>query len=104
LIVACRENRTVHARGVVEELDRTYGWRLARARIRESIRLAEAEAARMPITTFSPQSGASLDYRLLADEVLGREEAAEPTSSSGSRLHRLLTRTARFTAFRHRAV
>ena len=104
MIVACRVNRTVHARRVVDELDRTYGWRLARARIRESIRLAEAEAARMPISTYAPQSGACLDYRLLADEVLRREEAAEPSSSSGSRLHRLLTRTARFTAFRHRAV
>src|SRR5205085_7119426 len=59
LIVACRVNRTLHARQVVEQLDRTYGWRLARVTIRESIRLAEAEAARLPITVYAPESGAS---------------------------------------------
>jgi chromosome partitioning protein len=104
MIVACRLNRTVHARQVVEELDRVYGWRLARPTIRESIRLAEAEAARMPITTYAPDSGASADYRLLLDEVLAREEVAEPSPHGGSRLHRLLTRSLRLGAFKRRAV
>ena len=104
MIVACRLNRTVHARRVVEELDRVYGWRLARATIRESIRLAEAEAARMPITTYAPDSGASVDYRLLVDELIAREEIADPSPHGGSRLHRLLTRSLRFAAFKRRAV
>jgi chromosome partitioning protein len=104
LIVACRLNRTNHARQVVEQLDREYGWRLARSTIRESIRLAEAEAARMPITTYAPDSGVCIDYRLLAEEILGREEVAERSSSGGSRLHRLLTRSLRVPTFKHRAV
>jgi chromosome partitioning protein len=104
MIVACRLNRTLHARQVVEELNRVYGWRLARTTIRDSIKLAEAEAARMPITTYAPESGACIDYRLLAEEILAREEAAERSPSSGSRLHRLLTRSLRVATFKHRAV
>ncbi|HEY8990288.1 MAG TPA: ParA family protein [Candidatus Limnocylindrales bacterium] len=104
LIVACRVNRTLHARQVVEELDRTYGWLRARATIRESIRLPEAEAARMPITTYAPESGACLDYRLLADEVVAREEVAEPMPRRVSRWRRLFTRSAHAAAVKHRAV
>ena len=104
VIVACRVNRTIHARQVVEELNRVYGWRVARASIRESIRLAEAEAARLPITTYAPDSGASLDYRLLAEELMEREGVAEPSPHGGSRLHRLLTRSRRVVPFRRRAV
>jgi chromosome partitioning protein len=97
LIVACRVNRTLHARQVVEELDRTYGWRLARTTIRESIRLAEAEAARLPITVYSPDSGASLDYRLLADELMDRERLPEPIARV-SRWRRFFTRSAHVAA------
>ena len=104
VIVACRVNRTIHARQVVEELEREYGWRLARSTIRESIRLAEAEAARMPITTYAPDSGVCVDYRMLAEEILAREEVADRSNSGGSRLHRLLTRSLRVPTFKHRAV
>lgn len=98
LIVACRVNRTLHARQVVAELDRTYGWRLARVTIRESIRLAEAEAARLPITASAPDSGACLDYRLLADELLERGELPEPIPRGVSRWRRLFTRSAHVAA------
>jgi chromosome partitioning protein len=104
LIVACRMNRTLHAREVVAELDRTYGWRLARATIRDSIRLAEAEAARLPITAHAPESGACLDYRLLADEVLERGELQEPMPRRESRWRRLFTRSAHVAAAKGRAV
>ena len=104
LIVACRVNRTLHARQVVEELDRTYGWLRSRATIRESIKLPEAEAARMPITTYAPESGACLDYRMLADEVVAREEVAEPMPRRVSRWRRLFTRSAHAAAVKHRAV
>jgi chromosome partitioning protein len=73
LIVACRVNRTIHARRVIEELDRVHGELLARTTIRESIRFAEAAEARMPITSYAPESGACLDYRLLAEELVERE-------------------------------
>jgi chromosome partitioning protein len=93
LIVACRVNRTVHARQVVEELDRVYGGLLARASIRESIRFAEAEAARLPITQFAPDSGAALDYRDLAEELLARDDVPEPHPRHVSRWRTLFTRS-----------
>jgi chromosome partitioning protein len=104
LIVACRMNRTNHSRQVLEELERTYGWLLARVTIRESIRLAEAEAARMPITDYAPDSGACLDYRLLVDELLERGEMPEPRPRRVSRWRRLSPRSLHIAAFRkHRA-
>jgi len=92
LIVACRVNHTLHARQVVNELDRSYGWRLARVTIRESIRLPEAAAARLPITAYAPDSGASLDYRLLADELVERGDVPEPVVRGVPRWRRLFTR------------
>ena len=104
LIVACRVNRTVHARRVIDELDRVYGGLLARATIRESIRLAEAEAARKPITAYAPESGACLDYRLLAEELLEREEFVAPHPRAESRWRHLFNRTTHFAALkRHEA-
>jgi cellulose biosynthesis protein BcsQ len=79
---------------VVSELDRAYGRLLARATIRESIRLPEAEAARKPITQYAPESGASIDYRLLAEELLEREEIPEPSPHPESRWRHLLSRFA----------
>ncbi|HEX5825625.1 MAG TPA: ParA family protein [Candidatus Limnocylindrales bacterium] len=104
LIVACRVNRTLHARQVVDELDRTYGWRLARTTIRESIRLAEAEAARLPITAHAPECGACLDYRLLADELVERGELPESIPRRESRWRRLFTRSAHVAAVKGRAI
>ena len=72
--------------------------------IRENIRLAEAPSFEQPITTYAPESGACIDYRQLAEEILGREEVAERSPSGGSRLHRLLTRSLRVATFKHRAV
>lgn len=104
MIVACRVNRTIHARQVIEELDRSYGGGLARTTIRESIRLAEAEAARMPITDYAPDSGASLDYRQLAQEFLERDWVHEPSPRRVSRWRRLFTPSAHVAAFKHKPV
>jgi chromosome partitioning protein len=102
LIVACRVNRTLHARRVVDELQRTYGWRLARTTIRESVRLAEAEDARLPITAYAPDSGASFDYRLLADELIARGEIMNAVPRHVSRWRRLFTRSTHVAAAIHR--
>jgi chromosome partitioning protein len=104
LIVPCRVNRTVHARNVVEELERTYGYLLARASIHESIRFAEAEAARQPITEFAPESAACTDYRLLAEELLEREALPEPAPRRVSRWRQLLRRSSHITPLNRRAV
>ncbi len=102
LIVACRVNRTLHARAVVNDLERTYGWRVARTAIRESIRLAEAAAVRLPITAYAPESGASVDYRMLADELIARAEFSEPVRRPQSRWRRLFTRSTHVAAAIHR--
>ena len=104
LIVACRVNRTLHAKQVVDELDRRYGWQLARTTIRESIRLAEAEAARLPINVYAPESGACLDYRMLADGLLQREELPQPIPRPVSRWRRLFRRSGTMAAAKHRAL
>jgi chromosome partitioning protein len=103
LIVACRVNRTIHARRVTDELDRVYGSLLARATIRESIRLAEAEAARLPVTEFAPESGVCLDFRLLAEELLERDSGPEASPRREPRWRRWFARSPHIAAFKHRA-
>ena len=104
LIVACRVNRTTHARQVVAELDRAYGWLLARATIRDTIRLAEAEAARQPITTYAPECGASGDYGLLADELIERGTWYATRPQQLPRWRRWVARSLRIAAVSRRAV
>ena len=106
LIVACRVNRTVHARRVLSELGQTYGGLVARASIRESIRFAEAEAARMPITEYAPDSTGSVDYRMFAEELLNRVGFAElgPRQQVLSRLRHVFTRSAGDAAAKRRAI
>jgi nitrogenase subunit NifH len=70
-------NRTVHARQVVATLQETWGGLVTQTSIRESIRFAEAEAARVPITELAPDAGAALDYRHLAEELLRRASPTE---------------------------
>ena len=104
LIVACRVNRTRHAQQVIDSLDERYGWLLAHARIRESIRFAEAEAARLAITQYAPDSGACLDYRELAEELIGRQQLSEPARPRESRWRRLLWRSTHLAASTSRQV
>jgi chromosome partitioning protein len=103
LIVACRVNRTRHAQQVIASLDERYGWLLAHARIRESIRFAEAEAARLAITQYAPDSGACLDYRELAEELIGRQQLSEPARRV-SRWRRLFWRSSHVAASMSRLV
>ena len=93
VILPCRVNRTIHARRVVEELDVRYGRLVAHSTIRESIRLAEAASANMPITDYDPLGGASQDYRAFAQEFLAHESAPTPPAPRVSLFHRILART-----------
>lgn len=77
-IVACRVNSTVHARNVLAQLRSTYGSAVLRQTVRETIRLAEAPALRLPITRFASQSPAAADYRAVADELLDRMGETDP--------------------------
>ena len=71
-IVACRVNSTVHAREVLTQLRASFGRAVLEQTIRETIRLAEAPALRMPITQYAPWSPAAQDYRAVASEILAR--------------------------------
>ncbi len=71
-IVACRVNATLHTREVLAQLRATFGATVLEHSVRETIRLAEAPALRMPITQYAPWSQAANDYRAVARELLAR--------------------------------
>ncbi len=71
-IVVCRVNATHHTREVVARLRATFGSAVLAQTVRETIRLAEASAARLPIIRYAPWSAASQDYRAVARELLAR--------------------------------
>jgi chromosome partitioning protein len=69
-VVACRVNRTSHARAIVERLAEEFPESFMTTTIRESIRLAEAPSFQLPITLFAPSSTGAKDYRDLANELM----------------------------------
>ena len=71
-IVASRVSATSHARDIVAQLHARFGSTVLQQTARESIRLAEAPALRLPITQSAPSSGATQDYRAIARELLDR--------------------------------
>jgi chromosome partitioning protein len=71
-IVACRVNATVHARDVVAQLRVTFGSAVLEQTVRETIRLPEASALRLPIIGHAPWSAAAQDYRAVARELMTR--------------------------------
>ncbi len=76
-ILACRvDNRTRHAREVVEELRSRSGNLVYQTVIRENIRLAECPSFAQPITQYDPKSSGAADYRALAREIIAQEQAA----------------------------
>jgi len=79
-VVACRVNRTLHARAVVARLEHRYHEAMLRTQVRESIRLAEAASYHLPITIYAPDSSGAEDYRALAAEMF--EPALAPGRAS----------------------
>ena len=53
-VVACRVNRTSHARAIVARLEEQFPESFMTTTVRESIRLAEAPSFQLPITLFAP--------------------------------------------------
>ena len=64
-----RADNTNLAIDVQSELKRGFGDDLLQTRIRRSVRVGEAQAARCPITIFRPRDQAAQDYVALAEEV-----------------------------------
>jgi len=69
-VVACRVNRTSHARAIVARLAEQFSESFMTTTVRESIRLAEAPSFQLPITLFAPSSTGAEDYRALARELM----------------------------------
>jgi len=69
-VVACRVNRTSHARAIVARLAEQFSGSFMTTTVRESIRLAEAPSFQLPITLFAPGSTGAEDYRALARELM----------------------------------
>ncbi len=80
-VLACRVNRTAHARAVAERLGQRFPETFLRTQVRESIRLAEAPSFRLPITQYAPASAGAEDYRAVAAEFApaDRTRAVPPT-------------------------
>jgi chromosome partitioning protein len=71
-IVTCRVNATLHAREVVARLRTQFGSVVLQHGVREAVRIAEAPALHLPITTYAPTSAVANDYRAVAAELLDR--------------------------------
>ena len=82
-VIACRVNRTSHARAIVRQLEEQFPDAFMTTIVRESIRLAEAPSFQLPITLFAPGSSGAEDYRALARELMVGWPA--PTISSRAR-------------------
>jgi chromosome partitioning protein len=64
------DTRTLHAREALEILEENFGNRLFGARIRKTVRFAEAPVKGMSVLRYDPNSTAADAYRQLAKEVL----------------------------------
>lgn len=79
-VLACRVNRTSHARSVAARLERRFPESFMRTQVRESIRLAEAPSFRLPITRYAPESTGAEDYRAVAAELVGPPSLNRPAA------------------------
>ena len=64
------DTRTLHAREALEILEENFGDRVFGARIRKTIRFAEAPVKGMSVLKYDPDGKAAYAYRQLAEEVL----------------------------------
>lgn len=81
-LLPCRVTRTRHARAVIEALEADFPAEVTTARIRETIKLAEAADAQKPITAYAPDSVGTSDYRAFARELLQLDAPAALASRS----------------------
>jgi chromosome partitioning protein len=65
------DSRTTHAKEAIELLEENFGDRVFAARIRKTVRFAEAPVKGMSVLKYDPDGMAAQSYRDLAKEVLG---------------------------------
>jgi len=71
-ILACMVNNTRICTEVLSWLEDEYSDLLFNTKIRQNIKLAESLGLGEPIFDYSPESYGALDYKSLADEIMGR--------------------------------
>jgi chromosome partitioning protein len=81
IVATMFDNRTLHAREVLQRVREAFGSKLFETTIRKTIRFAEAPVAGEPILTYAPNSTGAQAYRDLAKEVISRV----PTRKSAGR-------------------
>jgi chromosome partitioning protein len=64
------DTRTLHAKEAIEILEENFGDQVFGARIRKTVRFAEAPVKGMSVLKYDPNGTAAEAYRLLAKEVL----------------------------------
>ncbi len=69
-VLACRVNRTTHAREIVAGLQEQFADSFMKTAVRDSIRLAEAPSYQLPITLYASKSTGAQDYRAAALELM----------------------------------
>jgi chromosome partitioning protein len=72
-IVVGRVSRTNHARDVVARLRSAHGSTVFGPTIRDSIRVAEAAMAGLPVTAFASETAVARDIRAVAAELIRRD-------------------------------
>jgi chromosome partitioning protein len=85
-IVVDRFTRTNHARDVLADLRAAHGDAILGTMIRDSVRVPEAAAAGLPVTSFAPNSPVAADIRAVAEEVL-RRDPERPAMAAASGPH-----------------
>ena len=65
------DSRTVHAQEAIELLEENFGDQVFAARIKKTVRFAEAPVRGMSVLKYDPDGKAAYAYRQLAREVLG---------------------------------
>ena len=68
------DTRTLHAKEAIEILEENFGDRVFGARIKKTVRFAEAPVKGMSVLKYDPDGKAALSYRELAKEVLSHGE------------------------------
>lgn len=76
VLMTMYDGRTIHSREATELLEKTYGDRVMKTRIRKTIRLAEAPVQGSSVLTYESNGKAAAQYRELAQEVVARVEQA----------------------------
>jgi chromosome partitioning protein len=72
ILVTMYDNRTLHAREVMERLRENFNDKLLRTEIPRTVKFSDANSSETPITQFAPESAAAEAYRAVARELVDR--------------------------------